>query len=99
MSFLDPRRLFRMKPFIFFTIILLIKSTLAYFVIFDGGPSWTMLVTEIPFFWLLFCVIEWFSAKRKLALYVVVNLLSYRGSVRCHYVLQIFRCYRYVSRA
>jgi lipoteichoic acid synthase len=75
MSFLDPRRLFRMKPFIFFTIILLIKSTLAYFVIFDGGPSWTMLVTEIPFFWLLFCVIEWFSAKRKLALYVVVNLL------------------------
>ena len=34
-----------------------------------------MLVTEIPFFWLLFCVIEWFSAKRKLALYVVVNLL------------------------
>ena len=28
-----------------------------------------------PLFWLLFCVIEWFSAKRKLALYVVVNLL------------------------
>lgn len=75
MSFLDPRRLLRMKPFIFFTLILLIKSVLAYFVIFDGGPSWTILVTEIPFFWLLFCVIEWFATKRKLALYVAVNFL------------------------
>ncbi|BBH21577.1 hypothetical protein Back11_29220 [Paenibacillus baekrokdamisoli] len=64
-----------MKPFVFFTLILLIKSTLAYFVIFDGGPSWTILVTEIPFVWLLFCVIEWFATKKKLALYMVVNFI------------------------
>ncbi|WP_374987728.1 LTA synthase family protein [Paenibacillus sp. R14(2021)] len=64
-----------MKPFIFFTLILVIKSTLAYLVIFDGGPSWTLLVTELPFFWLLFCLIEWFATKRKLMLYVIVNLL------------------------
>ncbi|MFC5653851.1 LTA synthase family protein [Paenibacillus solisilvae] len=75
MSLFDSIRIVRMRPFIFFTILLLIKSTLAYFVIFDGGPSWTMMVTEIPFFWLLFCVIEWFATKRKLAMYVVVNFI------------------------
>ncbi|NBD26124.1 LTA synthase family protein [Paenibacillus glycinis] len=69
------RRLFEVKPFIFFTILLVIKSMLAYFVIFDGGPSWTLLVTEMPFFWLLFCLIEWFASKRKLVYYVTVNLL------------------------
>ncbi|SDX21183.1 LTA synthase family protein [Paenibacillus sp. CF384] len=69
------KRLFQMRPFIFFTLILVIKSTLAWLVIFDGGPSWTLLVTELPFFWILFCLIEWFATKRKLALYVTVNLL------------------------
>ncbi|RAP75458.1 LTA synthase family protein [Paenibacillus montanisoli] len=68
------KRLFQMRPFLFFTFILVIKSMLAWLVIFDGGPSWTLLVTELPFFWLLFCLIEWFAAKRKLALYVTVNL-------------------------
>ncbi|REE55462.1 phosphoglycerol transferase MdoB-like AlkP superfamily enzyme [Paenibacillus taihuensis] len=68
------KRLLQMRPFLFFTLILVIKSMLAYFVIFDGGPSWTLLVTELPFFWLLFCLIEWFATKRKLALYVTVNL-------------------------
>ncbi|MBM7565373.1 LTA synthase family protein [Paenibacillus sacheonensis] len=69
------KRLIHMKPFIFFTLILILKGMLAYFVIFDGGPSWTLLVTEIPFCWLLFCLIEWFATKRKLVYYVTVNLL------------------------
>lgn len=69
------RRLFQVKPFIFFTVILVIKSMLTYFVIFDGGPSWTLLVTEMPFFWLVFCLIEWFATKRKLLYYLIVNLL------------------------
>ncbi|WP_188993977.1 LTA synthase family protein [Paenibacillus nasutitermitis] len=71
---MHPARLLRMRPFIFFTILLLIKSALAYFVIFDGGLSWTILVTEIPFFWLLFCLIELFASKRKLGLYLGANL-------------------------
>ncbi|WP_308638625.1 LTA synthase family protein [Paenibacillus silvisoli] len=75
MPFWRLKRLFQMRPFLFFTIILVIKSMLAWLVIFDGGPSWTLFVTELPFFWLLFCLIEWFASKRKLALYVTVNLV------------------------
>ncbi|MBW7455911.1 LTA synthase family protein, partial [Paenibacillus sepulcri] len=71
---MHPARLLRMRPFFFFTLLLLVKSALAYFVIFDGGLSWTMLVTEIPFFWLLFCLIELFATKRKLGLYLAANL-------------------------
>ena len=29
----------------------------------------------MPFFWLLFCLIEWFATKRKLLYYITVNLL------------------------
>lgn len=65
----------RNRPFIFFTIILLLKGALAWFVVFDDGPSWTTVVTEIPFFWIIFCLIEWFASKRKFLYYMVVNLL------------------------
>ncbi|QYR20444.1 LTA synthase family protein [Paenibacillus sp. sptzw28] len=64
-----------MKPFIFFTLILLLKSALAYFVIFDGGLSWTILITEIPFIWLMFCLIEMFATKRKLGFYMAANFI------------------------
>ncbi|MGG1312742.1 MULTISPECIES: LTA synthase family protein [Cohnella] len=74
MSLLPPHKLLRNKPFVFFTIILLLKSCLAWFVIFDDGPSWRTVLTEIPFFWILFCLIEWFSRKHKLAWYLLVNL-------------------------
>lgn len=33
------------------------------------------LLTEIPFVWALFCLIEWFASKRKLLYYLIVNLL------------------------
>lgn len=74
MSLLPPHRLLRNKPFVFFTLILLLKSCVAWFVIFDNGPSWRTVLTEIPFFWILFCLIEWFSRKHKLVWYLVVNL-------------------------
>ncbi|MFS0724519.1 LTA synthase family protein [Paenibacillus sp. 1P07SE] len=54
---------------------MLLKSCLAYFVIFDNGISITPLLTEIPFVWALFCLIEWFATKRKLLYYLLVNLL------------------------
>lgn len=68
-------RALRNRPFIFFTIILLLKGALAWFVVFDDGPSWATVVTEIPFFWMVFCVIEWFATKRKFLYYMIVNLL------------------------
>lgn len=63
------------KPFIFFSVILLLKSYLAWMVIFDDVMPWRPLITEIPFIWLVFSLIEWFASKRKMALYMTVNLL------------------------
>lgn len=67
-------RIIRTKPYIFFSFILLLKSYLVWLVIFDGRLSWTPIYTELPFILIIFCVIEWFASKRKLATYIVVNL-------------------------
>ncbi|GGG06689.1 LTA synthase family protein [Paenibacillus abyssi] len=75
MSLATSLRSLKTKPFVFFSIILLLKSYLAYLVIFDSGISLTPLLTEIPFIWLVFCLIEWFATKRKLTYYLLVNLL------------------------
>lgn len=63
------------KPFIFFTLLMIIKIYLATFVIFDGSSLWLPLVTGIPSVWVLFCLIEWLAPRRKLGVYVAVNLL------------------------
>jgi len=67
-------RIFGSRPFIFFSVIMLFKSYLAWLVIFDNVPFWAPLVSEIPFIWAIFCLIEWFSSKRKLTAYLIVNL-------------------------
>lgn len=54
---------------------MLLKSYLAWMVIFDDVMPWKPLITEIPFIWLVFSLIEWFASKRKLAAYMSVNLL------------------------
>lgn len=68
-------RLTLTKPFTVFSIILLLKSYLAWAVIFDDVLPWRPLITEIPFIWLVFSLIEWFASKRKMAMYIAVNLL------------------------
>lgn len=54
---------------------MLLKSYLAWMVIFDGGPSWTTLLKEIPFILVVYCLIEWFTSKRKLLWYLIVNTI------------------------
>ena len=54
---------------------MLLKSYLAWTVIFDDVMPWKPLITEIPFIWLVFSLIEWFASKRKLMAYMSVNLL------------------------
>lgn len=54
---------------------MLLKSVLAWYVIFDDGPSWTIIVKELPFIWITFCLIEWFSSKKKIPIYLTVNLV------------------------
>ncbi|MFC4598321.1 LTA synthase family protein [Cohnella hongkongensis] len=63
------------RRFVLFTFILLLKCCLAWFVVFENGPSVTTMLTEIPFFWVVFCLIEWFATKRKLLYYTIANLL------------------------
>jgi phosphoglycerol transferase MdoB-like AlkP superfamily enzyme len=67
-------RIFGSRPFIFFSVIMVFKSYLAWLVIFEDTPFWSPLVSEIPFIWAIFCLIEWFSSKRKLTAYLIVNL-------------------------
>ncbi|WP_235540843.1 LTA synthase family protein [Paenibacillus sp. Root52] len=62
-------------PFIWFTLIMILKSSLAWIVIFDDIPLWKPLLTELPMIWACFCLIEWFAAKRRMWLYLGLNLL------------------------
>jgi phosphoglycerol transferase MdoB-like AlkP superfamily enzyme len=54
---------------------MLLKSYLAWLILFEDGPSWLIMLKEIPFVLVVFCLIEWFSTKRKLSIYLGVNLL------------------------
>ncbi|WP_424766551.1 LTA synthase family protein [Paenibacillus sp. sgz302251] len=75
MSFLTPKRLLSTRPILFFSFIMLLKSYLAWMVIFEDGFSWTTILKEIPFVLIVYCLIEWFASKRKLVYYLVANLL------------------------
>ncbi|MEK4508664.1 LTA synthase family protein [Paenibacillus sp. FSL K6-2524] len=75
MPLFDHIRRISTKPFVFFSIILILKIYLAWLSIFDGIQPWGPLLKEIPFIWVLFCLIEWFSSKRKVGMYLTVNLI------------------------
>lgn len=63
------------KPIVLFSLVLLIKSAVAWFVVFNDGPNWSMVLTEIPFFIIVFSLIEWLASKRKILYYMIANLL------------------------
>ncbi|WP_054025513.1 LTA synthase family protein [Bacillus sp. FJAT-28004] len=75
MTFLTPKRLLSTRPILFFSFIMLLKSYLAWMVIFEDGFSWTTILKEIPFVLIVYCLIEWFSSKRKLIYYLIANLV------------------------
>ncbi|WP_405173064.1 LTA synthase family protein [Paenibacillus sp. FSL H8-0280] len=54
---------------------MMIKSSLAWIVIFDDIPVWKPLLTELPLIWIGFCLIEWFAVKRRMWIYLAMNLL------------------------
>lgn len=74
MSFTVPRKL-SIRSLLFFTLIMLAKTYFAWYFLFEDGPSWNTCLKEVPFILLVFCLIEWFSTKRKLVVYMTVNLL------------------------
>lgn len=70
----EPRTLSK-RSILFFSIIMLLKSYFAWYYLFEDGPTWSTLFKEIPFVLIIFCLIEWFATKRKIAIYMLVNLL------------------------
>ncbi|MEC0169299.1 LTA synthase family protein [Paenibacillus graminis] len=62
------------RPILLFSFVLLLKSAVAWFVVFSDGPNWSMVFTEIPFFIIVFSLIEWLSSKRKILYYMIANL-------------------------
>lgn len=58
-------------------MILVLKCGLAYLVIFDTPAAWLWkpLLKELPFIWMIFCLIELFAVKRKILMYMIANLL------------------------
>ncbi|ULO05800.1 LTA synthase family protein [Paenibacillus sp. 19GGS1-52] len=73
-KFMKQRFDIRNKPILLFSFILLLKSAVAWFVVFSDGPTWSMLLTEIPFFIVVFGLIEWMATKRKFLYYMIANL-------------------------
>lgn len=63
------------RSLLFFSLIMLFKSYVAWFGVFEDGPSWAIMLKELPFILLIFCLIEWFATKRKLMVYTIFNLL------------------------
>ncbi|AZK48805.1 LTA synthase family protein [Paenibacillus lentus] len=64
-----------MKPFVFFSIIMVLKIYITWLAVFDGAQPWGPLLKEIPFIWIAFILIEWFSSKRKIGIYLGVNFI------------------------
>lgn len=63
------------RRFLLFTLLLLLKGSLVMYVVFDLGFSWTTIITELPFIWIVFSLIELFASKRKVLYYLLSNLL------------------------
>jgi lipoteichoic acid synthase len=72
---MNPIRRLSTRPMLFFSLIILLKSLIAWLVVFNDGPSWTIILKEVPSALIVFCLIEWFASKRKLLYYVIANLL------------------------
>ncbi|WP_052088329.1 LTA synthase family protein [Paenibacillus wynnii] len=69
-----PRTLSK-RSILFFSLIMLAKSYFAWYYLFEDGPTWSTWFKEIPFILIIFCLIEWFATKRKIYIYMLVNLL------------------------
>lgn len=75
MSTTESKWLLGLRPILFFSFIMLLKSYVAWMVIFEDGFSWTTILKEIPFVLIVYCLIEWFTSKHKLTFYLIANLL------------------------
>lgn len=61
------------KPFVLFSLLMILKMYLAGYVIFEGWRLWPPLATGLPSVWVVFCLIELLAPRRKLGLYLTAN--------------------------
>ncbi len=54
---------------------MIIKFYMSWGVIYDTVFSWKPLLTELPIVWAIFAIIELLASRRKLGIYLAVNLL------------------------
>lgn len=62
------------RPFIIFSMIMFVKAYITWSVIFEEKVFWGVLLTDMPFIWLLFCLVEAFVSRRKMAAYIGINI-------------------------
>lgn len=68
------KRLFTSTPIFIFCLLIVIKSALAWSVIFEDGFSLVLLLRELPFALIVFGLIDFFAKKRKFLYYFIANL-------------------------
>ena len=74
-SFLNGQRMIWTRPFFVFTLLMMIKIDLTWVTIFGASKLMSALAVSLPSVWVVFCLIELFSRKHKLAVYMLVNAL------------------------
>lgn len=63
------------RPFVVFTLLMMLKIYLSWTVIFGTAKIATPLIASLPSIWVAFCLIELFAKKHKLAWYVIIDAL------------------------
>jgi len=66
---------FLSKPIVLFSVIMLIKCVLVWFVIFEDGPAWSMVIKELSVILMVFALVETFAGRSKIIVYLLVDLL------------------------
>lgn len=62
------------KPFVFFSVLMVLKIYLARYVVFEGSDLGLPLLNGLPTVWFVFCLIEILFYKRKLGAYLIADL-------------------------
>jgi Phosphoglycerol transferase and related proteins, alkaline phosphatase superfamily len=70
-------RAFLSKPFVTFSIIMILKMLLVWLIVFNGGTKdlLKMLLTGIASIGFIFCLIESFAYRKKLVTYLISDLI------------------------
>lgn len=90
------------KPFLLFTVLLLIKEYLARYVLFNHAGLWTTIFVSLPSILAAAALVELFARKRKIAVYMAVDVVLtsvYFAAIMYHKYFGIVVTYRALQQA